>query len=154
MHVIAAKAVCLKEAQEPEFIEYQRHIVSNAKRLAANLSAAGFRLVSGGTDNHLMLVDVFSKGLTGKVAEAALGRAGITVNKNAIPFDQNPPMVASGIRIGTPAVTSRGMRETEMDTIAELIARALAMPDDDAALRAIQGEVEALCRKFPLYPEE
>ena len=153
MHVIAAKAVCLKEALEPDFVEYQRRIVANAKRLATNLSAAGFRLVSGGTDNHLMLVDVFSKGLTGKVAEAALGKAGITVNKNAIPFDQNPPMVASGIRVGTPAITSRGMGETEMDTIAELIARALATPDDEAALRTIREEVEVLCRKFPLYPE-
>jgi len=154
MHVIAAKAVCLREAQEPDFVEYQTRIVANAKRLAANLSAAGFRLVSGGTDNHLMLVDVFSKGLTGKVAEAALGKAGITVNKNAIPFDQNPPMVASGIRVGTPAITSRGMREAEMDTVAELIARALAAPDDEPVLRAIRDEVEALCRKFPLYPEQ
>src|SRR5688572_25334742 len=135
MHVIAGKAVCFKEALEPNFASYQGQIVANAKRLAANLSTAGFRLVSGGTDNHLMLVDVFSKGLTGKVAEAALGKAGITVNKNAIPFDKNPPMVASGIRIGTPAITSRGMRETEMDTIAGLIARALATPDDEAALR-------------------
>jgi len=153
MHVIAAKAVCLKEALEPDFVDYQKQIVVNARRLATNLSAAGFRLVSGGTDNHLMLVDVFSKGLTGKVAEAALGKAGITVNKNAIPFDQNPPMVASGIRIGTPAITSRGMGEMEMDTIAGLIARALATPDDEAALRTIREEVEALCRKFPLYPE-
>ncbi len=153
MHIIAAKAVCLKEAMEPGFAEYQRQIVANAKRLAGALSDAGFRLVSGGTDNHLMLVDVFSKGLTGKVAEAALGKAGITVNKNAIPFDKNPPMVASGIRIGTPAVTSRGMGEPEMDTIAGLIARALATPDDDSALTAVRSEVEALCRKFPLYPE-
>jgi glycine hydroxymethyltransferase len=153
MHIIAAKAVCLNEALEPNFVEYQRQIVANAKRLASNLSAAGFRLVSGGTDNHLMLVDVFSKGLTGKVAEAALGQAGITVNKNAIPFDQNPPMVASGIRIGTPAITSRGMREPEMDAVAELIARALAAPQDDGVLGAVRGEVEALCRKFPLYPE-
>ena len=125
MHIIAAKAVCFKEAAEPAFAEYQRQIVANAKTLAAVLSAAGFRLVSGGTDNHLMLVDVFSKGITGKVAEAALGKAGITVNKNAIPFDQNPPMVASGIRVGTPAVTTRGMREPEMETIGGLIARAL-----------------------------
>jgi glycine hydroxymethyltransferase len=153
MHVIAAKAVCLKEAMEPGFVEYQQQIVANAKRLAAGLSAAGFRLVSGGTDNHLMLVDVFSKGITGKAAEAALGKAGITVNKNAIPFDKNPPMVASGIRIGTPAVTSRGMREPEMDAIAGFIARALAAPDDDAALGAVRTEVEALCRRFPLYPE-
>jgi glycine hydroxymethyltransferase len=153
MHIIAAKAVCLKEAMEPEFAAYQRQIVANASRLASGLSTAGFRLVSGGTDNHLMLVDVFSKGLTGKVAEAALGKAGITVNKNAIPFDQNPPMVASGIRIGTPAITSRGMREPEMDLVAALIARALASPDDDRVLQAVKAEVEALCRKFPLYPE-
>jgi glycine hydroxymethyltransferase len=153
MHVIAAKAVCLKEAMEPGYVEYQRQIVTNAQRLAAALSMAGFRLVSGGTDNHLMLVDVFSKGLTGKVAEAALGKAGITVNKNAIPFDKNPPMVASGIRIGTPAITSRGMGEPEMDAIAELIARALASPDDDGTLAAVRAEVEALCQKFPLYPE-
>jgi glycine hydroxymethyltransferase len=153
MHIVAAKAVCLKEAMEPGFVGYQTQIVANAKRLAAALADAGFRLVSGGTDNHLMLVDVFSKGLTGKVAEAALGRAGITVNKNAIPFDTNPPMVASGIRIGTPAVTSRGMREPEMDVIAALIARALSSPDDLGALAAVRSEVEALCRKFPLYPE-
>ncbi len=153
MHVIAAKAVCFKEAMEPAFVDYQKQIVANAQRLAASLSSAGFRLVSGGTDNHLMLVDVFSRGITGKVAEAALGKAGITVNKNAIPFDKNPPMVASGIRVGTPAITSRGMREPEMDRIAELIARVLASPDDDAVLGRVKVEVEALCRKFPLYPE-
>src|SRR5688500_2544742 len=153
MHIIAAKAVCLKEAMEPGFVEYQQQIVANARRLAAGLADAGFRLVSGGTDNHLMLVDVFSKGLTGKVAEAALGKAGITVNKNAIPFDTNPPMVASGIRIGTPAVTSRGMREPEMDAVAEFIARALASPEDETVLTTVRKEVEALCRKFPLYPE-
>jgi glycine hydroxymethyltransferase len=153
MHIIAAKAVCFKEAMEPGFIDYQRQIVANAQRLARSLSVAGFRLVSGGTDNHLMLVDVFSKGITGKVAEAALGKAGITVNKNAIPFDQNPPMVASGIRIGTPAITSRGMRETEMDLIGEFIGRALAAADDDGVLAAVRVEVEGLCRKFPLYPE-
>src|SRR5215204_5807008 len=130
MHIIAAKAVCFKEALEPGFADYQRQIVKNAQRLAAGLAAAGFRLVSGGTDNHLMLVDVFSKGLTGKVAEAALDKANITVNKNAIPFDKNPPMVASGIRIGTPAITSRGMGEPEMDAIAGLIARVLDAPDD------------------------
>src|SRR5439155_9352810 len=122
VHILAAKAVCLKEAAEPAFAAYQRQIVANAQRLAAALSAAGFRLVSGGTDNHLMLVDVFSKGLTGKVAEAALEKAGITVNKNTIPFDRNPPMVASGIGIGTPAVTLRGWREREMDQIGDFIA--------------------------------
>jgi glycine hydroxymethyltransferase len=153
MHVIAAKAVCFKEALEPGFADYQRQIVRNAQRLASALAASGFRLVSGGTDNHLMLVDVFSKGLTGKVAEAALGKAGITVNKNAIPFDKNPPMVASGIRIGTPAVTSRGMGEPEMDLVAEYITRALAAPEDGAALSSVRSDVEALCRKFPLYPE-
>jgi glycine hydroxymethyltransferase len=153
MHVIAAKAVCLKEAMEPSFRDYQRQIVANAKRLAASIASHGFRLVSGGTDNHLMLVDVFSKGLTGKVAEAALGKAGITVNKNAIPFDRNPPMVASGIRVGTPAVTSRGMREPEMDQIGDFITRTLAAPDDDRALAAVKAEVERLCRRFPLYPD-
>jgi glycine hydroxymethyltransferase len=153
MHVIAAKAVCFKEAAEPAFAEYQRQIVRNATRLAGVLSDAGFRLVSGGTDNHLMLVDVFSRGITGKVAEAALGKAGITVNKNAIPFDQNPPMTASGIRIGTPAITSRGLREAEMDTVGELISRALKTPDDDRALAMVREEVERLCRKFPLYPD-
>jgi glycine hydroxymethyltransferase len=153
MHVIAAKAVCFKEALEPSFVEYQQQIVANAKRLASALSSAGFRLVSGGTDNHLMLVDVFSRGITGKAAEAALGKANITVNKNAIPFDTNPPMVASGIRVGTPAVTSRGMREAEMDAIAEFVTRVLAAPDDDAVLARVKAEVETLCRKFPLYPE-
>jgi glycine hydroxymethyltransferase len=153
MHIIAAKAVCFKEAAEPAFVAYQKQIAVNAGRLAAGLAASGFRLVSGGTDNHLMLVDVFSKGITGKVAEGALGKAGITVNKNAIPFDQNPPMIASGIRVGTPAVTTRGMREAEMDLIADLITRALKTPADDAALGMIRSEVERLCRKFPLYPE-
>jgi glycine hydroxymethyltransferase len=153
MHIIAAKAVCFKEALSPAFRTYQQQIVKNAAQLAAGLAGAGFRLVSGGTDNHLMLVDVFSRGLTGKVAEAALGKAGITVNKNAIPFDKNPPMVASGIRVGTPAVTTRGMREPEMDAIAAFIARALAAPDDEAALTAVRADVEALCRKFPLYPD-
>jgi glycine hydroxymethyltransferase len=152
VHVIAAKAVCLKDALEPAFAIYQRQIVANASRLASSLSSAGFRLVSGGTDNHLMLVDVFSKGITGKAAEAALGKAGMTVNKNTIPFDRNPPMVASGIRIGTPAVTTRGMRECEMDVIADFIVRALKTPDNDRALGMIRTEVEALCQTFPLYP--
>jgi glycine hydroxymethyltransferase len=151
MHIIAAKAVCFKEAQEPSFVDYQRQIVANAARLASALKSHGFRLVSGGTDNHLMLVDTFSKGVTGKAAEAALGKAGITVNKNAIPFDKNPPMVASGIRVGTPAATTRGMGEPEMDLVADLIARALASPDDEAALGTIKKEVERLCENFPLY---
>jgi glycine hydroxymethyltransferase len=153
MHIIAAKAVCFKEAMEPAFAEYQRQIVANAARLASSLSSHGFRLVSGGTDNHLMLVDVFSKGLTGKVAEAALGKAGITVNKNAIPFDQNPPMVASGIRVGTPAVTTRGMREPEMDQIGDFIARVLASPEDERVLGMVKDDVMKLCKRFPLYPE-
>jgi glycine hydroxymethyltransferase len=153
MHVIAAKAVCLKEAMTPDFKSYQQQIVRNAARLAAGLSNAGFRLVSGGTDNHLMLVDVFSRGLTGKVAEAALGRAGITVNKNAIPFDQHPPLVASGIRIGTPAVTTRGLKEADMDVIASLIGRVLSAPDDEAVARAVRDDVLAICRRHPLYPE-
>ena len=153
MHIIAAKAVCLKEAMQSSFAEYQRQIVANAARLASSISSHGFRLVSGGTDNHLMLVDVFSKGLTGKVAEAALGKAGITVNKNAIPFDQNPPMVASGIRVGTPAITTRGMREPEMEQIGDFIARVLASPGDDRVLGMVRDEVERLCRQFPLYPE-
>jgi glycine hydroxymethyltransferase len=153
MHIVAAKAVCFKEAMEPAFKDYQRQTLANAQRLASALSRSGFRLVSGGPDNHLMLVDVFSKGITGKAAEAALGKAGITVNKNAIPFDQNPPMVASGVRIGTPAITTRGMREPEMDQIGELIARVLSAPDDERAIGMVKDEVERLCRKFPLYPE-
>ncbi len=151
MHIIAAKAVCLKEALSPGFCAYQQQIVRNATALAASFTDAGFRLVSGGTDNHLMLVDVFSKGLTGKVAEAALGRAGMTVNKNAIPFDKNPPMVASGIRVGTPAVTTRGLKEPEMAAIGGWFARVLAAPDDAAVAAAVKAEVEALCRRFPLY---
>ena len=153
VHVLAAKAVCFKEAAEPAFRDYQRQVAANARSLAASLSAAGLRLVSGGTDNHLMLVDVFSKGITGRAAELALGKASITVNKNAIPFDQNPPMVASGVRIGTPAVTTRGMRETDMEVVGNLIARVLKTPEDDGSLGMIRNEVEALCRKFPLYPE-
>jgi glycine hydroxymethyltransferase len=153
MHVIAAKAVCFREAASPEFAVYQKQIVKNAARLAKALQSAGFRIVSGGTDNHIVLVDVFSKGHTGKVAEAALGQAGITVNKNAIPFDQNPPMVASGIRLGTPAVTTRGMGEPEMDLIAEFIGRVMASPEDAGALASVKTAVEQLCRKFPLYPE-
>jgi glycine hydroxymethyltransferase len=153
MHIIAAKAVCFKEAASPEFAAYQKQIVRNAARLATALQSSGFRIVSGGTDNHIVLLDVFSKGHTGKVAESALGQAGITVNKNAIPFDQNPPMVASGVRLGTPAVTTRGMGEPEMDLIAEFITRVMASPEDAGALARVKAEVEQLCRKFPLYPE-
>ena len=153
MHIIAAKAVCFKEAAEPAFRDYAKQVVANAATLAKVLSSHGFRLVSGGTDNHLMLVDVFSKGITGKAAEAALGKAEITVNKNAIPFDKNPPMTASGIRVGTPAMTTRGMKEAEMEIIGDLIARVLATPDDDAAIATVKAEVLALCTRFPLYPE-
>ena len=153
MHIIAAKAVCFKEASDPGFAEYQKRVVANAKRLAGSLASSGFRLVSGGTDNHLLLVDVFSKGLTGKVSENALGRAGITVNKNAIPFDENPPMIASGIRLGTPAVTTRGMGEPEMDKIGELITRVLAAPDDDQVATSVRSEIRTLCQEFPLYPD-
>ena len=153
MHIIAAKAVCFKEASDPGFTEYQKRVVANAKRLAGSLASSGFRLVSGGTDNHLLLVDVFSKGLTGKVSENALGRAGITVNKTAIPFDENPPMIASGIRLGTPAVTTRGMGKPEMDKIGELITRVLAAPDDDQVATSVRSEIRTLCQEFPLYPD-
>jgi glycine hydroxymethyltransferase len=152
MHIIAAKAVCFREAMEMSFRAYQAQVAANAKRLAQSLHDEGFRLVSGGTDNHLMLVDVFSKEITGKQAEATLGLAGITVNKNAIPFDKNPPMVASGVRLGTPAVTTRGMTEPEMDRIADLISAALQEPENETALAKIKLEVEELCREFPLYP--
>ncbi len=151
MHSIAAKAVAFKEALAPEFADYQRQIVANAKALAATLSAEGWRLVSGGTDNHLMLVDVFSKGLTGKVAEKALDDAGITVNKNTIPFDTNKPMIASGIRIGTPALTTRGMREPEMEKIGRLISRALGSVENETELAGVKRDVEKLCDRFPLY---
>ena len=153
MHIIAAKAVCFKEAAEPAFKDYARQVVANAATLAAVIASHGFRIVSGGTDNHLMLVDVFSKGITGKVAEAALGKAAITVNKNAIPFDKNPPMTASGIRVGTPAMTTRGMKEAEMEQIGGFIARVLDAPEDDRAITMVKAEVEALCKRFPLYPE-
>ena len=153
MHVIAAKAVCFKEAAEPAFGVYQQQVVANAQRLASSLADGGFRLVSGGTDNHLVLVDVFSQGTTGKTAEAALGRAGITVNKNTIPFDENPPMVASGIRIGTPALTTRGMAEPEMDQVGEFIGRVLAAPEDEQVASMVRSEVEDLCQRFPLYPD-
>ena len=152
VHVIAAKAVCLHEALQPSFKDYQRQILANAQVLAQTLTREGFRLVSGGTDNHLMLVDVFSKGVTGKEAEQALEKANITVNKNAIPFDKNPPMVASGIRVGTPAVTSRGIREREAETIGRLIARVLHAPADAEIQRSVRQAVLELTAKFPLYP--
>jgi glycine hydroxymethyltransferase len=151
MHVIAAKAVAFKEALAPDFADYQRQTVANAKALAATLNGEGWRLVSGGTDNHLMLVDVFSKGLTGKVAEEALDDAGITVNKNTIPFDANKPMVASGIRVGTPALTTRGMKEPEMEEIGRLISRALGSVENETELAAVKRDVQKLCGRFPLY---
>ena len=151
VHVIAAKAVSFREALAPEFKAYQRQIVANAKALAETLTGEGWRLVSGGTDNHLMLIDVFSKGLTGKVAEKALERAGITVNKNTIPYDTNSPMVASGIRVGTPALTTRGMKEAEMKQVGELISRALSAADDDSALADVHRDVRKMCDGFPLY---
>jgi len=152
MHAIAGKAVCLREAAEPSFMAYQRQIVVNARRLADALVQQGFRLVSGGTDTHLIVIDVLSRGLTGRQAEDALGAAGITVNKNAIPFDTKPPFVASGIRVGTPAITTRGMREADMDAIGEFIGRVLAAPDDARVHAAVRSEVEGLCRAFPLHP--
>ncbi len=151
MHIVAAKAVALGEALRPEFKTYAAQIVANAKVLAATLKEAGFRIVSGGTDNHLMLVDVFEKGILGSEAELALGKAGITVNKNTIPYDVNPPLKASGIRIGTPALTTRGMKELEMRLIGAWIAKALEQRGDDGALERIRGEVAELANQFPLY---
>ena len=153
MHVIAAKAVCFKEAMSEEFRAYQRQVVANAKALAAAMAAHGYRIVSGGTDNHLMLVDLTPKQLTGKDAQEALDQAKITVNKNAIPFDPLPPAKASGIRLGTPAVTTRGMREREMEDIAGLIDEALSRRQEPAARQAVARKVAALAGRFPLYPE-
>jgi len=151
VHIIAAKAVAFREALQPEFSGYAHQVVANAKALAAGLQESGWRIVSGGTDNHVMLVDVFSKGMFGSEAELALGKAGITVNKNAIPYDTNPPLKPSGIRIGTPALTTRGMREPEMRLIAQWIGRALDARGDDGALDRIRGEVAELANQFPLY---
>jgi glycine hydroxymethyltransferase len=151
MHIIAAKAVCLKEAAEPGFADYQRQVVANAKALAAAVSKRGFRIVSGGTDNHLFLVDVNCRGLTGSVAQPALDRSGITVNKNSIPFDPLPPLKAGGIRMGTPAVTTRGMREPEMEKIAGWIAEVLDHLGDSATEQRVRGEVAAFAAQFPLY---
>ncbi|QUL98941.1 MAG: serine hydroxymethyltransferase [Candidatus Fermentithermobacillus carboniphilus] len=151
MHIIAAKAVAFKEALEPSFKEYQQQIVKNAKVLAEELMSRGYRLVSGGTDNHLMLVDLTSKGITGKDAETALDKVGITVNKNAIPFDKRKPTVTSGIRIGTPAVTTRGMKEDEMKKIASLIDRTLSSIGDERELEKIAAEVRELTQNFPFY---
>ena len=151
MHVIAAKGVCFKEAMTKEFKGYQRQVVRNAKVLAEKLEGAGFKIVSGGTDNHLILIDLTNKGITGKEAEEILGQAGITVNKNMIPFDQRTPMVTSGIRIGTPIVTTRGMREKEMTLIASFIAEVLDSHSDPAVQKRVAQQAEELCREFPFY---
>jgi glycine hydroxymethyltransferase len=151
MHAVAAKAVSFKEALEPRFKEYQQRVVRNAAALAAGLQERGWRIVSGGTDNHLMLVDVYSKGVTGKVAEKALERAAITINKNTIPFDTQPPLVASGIRLGTPAMTTRGMNEDDMRQIAGFIDRVLSAPEDDKVAAEVREQVGALCDRYPLY---
>ena len=151
MHIIAAKAVALKEAASSEFVEYQRHVVGNASALAKALSDRGLRLVSGGTDNHLMLVDVRNLGLTGKVAEAALDAVGITVNKNAIPFDPENPFTTSGIRLGSPAVTTRGMGKPEMEEIGDIIYQVLVAPDVPEVLDEARQRRQRLCDKFPLY---
>jgi glycine hydroxymethyltransferase len=153
MHIIAAKAVALKEALTEDFKVYQNQIVKNARALAETLAMEGFRLVSGGTDNHLMLVDLTDKGITGRDAQESLDLAGITINKNGIPFDTKGPMVTSGIRIGTPAVTTRGMKEEEMRTIARLIAHVLNDIKDDKRVAEVREQVSALCGKFPLYRE-
>jgi glycine hydroxymethyltransferase len=153
VHIIAAKAVCFREAMQPDFRDYARQVVANAKVLADTLAAEGFRIISGGTDTHLMLVDVFSKGMLGSEAEKALDQAGITVNKNAIPFDVNPPMKPSGIRIGTPALTTRGMKEAEMRQVGRWISEALHRRTDAATLGKIRKQVLELADSFPLYPE-
>ena len=153
VHIMAAKAVCFLEASQPSFREYARQVVANAKVMAETLAADGYRIVSGGTDTHLMLVDVFAKGMLGSEAEKALGEAGITVNKNAIPFDTNPPMKPSGIRIGSPAVTTRGMKEAEMRQISHWIAEALDHRTDAAVLAKIRKQVLGMAEEFPLYAE-
>jgi glycine hydroxymethyltransferase len=152
MHVIAAKAVAFKEALAPEFRAYQQQVIANAQRLASRLiQSHGFQIISGGTDNHLMLVDLRNKGVTGKDVEAALDRSGITVNKNAVPFDDKPPAVTSGIRLGTPMVTTRGMKERDMETIADFIAEVVENIGNEEALRKVCGKVETLCRQYPVY---
>ena len=153
MHVIAAKAVALAEALRPEFRTYQEQVIKNAKHLAAELMGHGFKIVSGGTDNHLMLVDVTVKGTTGKQAEQSLDHAGITVNKNMIPYDPRKPMDPSGIRIGTPALTTRGMKEAEMTQIAKWILQVLSKPTDDDVISRVRGSVRELCESFPAPTE-
>ncbi len=154
MHVIAAKAVAFKLAMSETFKAYQRQVVANAQALAQNLLDAGFRLVSGGTDNHLMLLDLTALEITGKDAEKALENAGITANKNTIPFDPRSPSVTSGIRLGTPSLTTRGMKEPEMAAVAGMIVDVLQHPDDENVLGRVRESVRGLCRRFPLYPED
>ena len=151
MHVIAAKAVALLEALQPEFTTYQKQVLANAQAMSARLAQRGYRIVSGGTDNHLFLVDLSDRAITGKEADAALGRANITVNKNAVPNDPRPPMVTSGLRIGTPAATTRGFKEREVETVAGWIADVLDANGSDAAIERVRGEVLALCARFPVY---
>ncbi len=151
VHVVAAKAICFKEAASDDFKDYIRQVVRNARTLAGRIAARGFRIVSGGTDTHLMLVDVFSKGIDGDRAQSALESAGITVNKNAIPFDENPPMRPSGVRVGTPAVTTRGMGDAEMEAIGDWIAEVLENNEDETVIGRVKSEVSALCERFPLY---
>ena len=151
MHSVAAKAVALKEAMEPAFVDYQKQVLKNAVKLADCLKNAGFRLVSGGTDNHLLLIDLSAKGLTGLQAEASLDLAGITVNKNFIPFDSQSPKVTSGLRLGTPSLTTRGMKEPEMELTAEYIAEVLTAPEDSKRLAGVREKVRGLCERFPLY---
>jgi glycine hydroxymethyltransferase len=153
VHIIAAKAVCFREAMQPEFKVYARQVVANAKVLAETLAAEGYRIISGGTDTHVMLVDVFAKGMLGSEAEKALGEAAITVNKNAIPFDTNPPLKPSGIRVGSPALTTRGMKETEMRQVARWISEALQHRKEADVLAKIRGQVLELAEAFPLYAE-
>jgi glycine hydroxymethyltransferase len=153
VHIVAAKAVCFHEALQPAFKEYVRQVVANAKVLAQKMMDEGFRVISGGTDTHLFLMDVFSKGMLGSEAENALGQAGITVNKNAIPFDTNPPLKPSGIRIGTPALTTRGMKEKEMVQVGAWIAEALNHRNDAQVLARIRRQVHEMADAFPLYPE-
>jgi glycine hydroxymethyltransferase len=153
MHVILAKAVAFGEALQPSFIEYSKQVVKNSKRLAERFIENGYKVTTGGTDNHLILIDLRSKGLTGKKAEDTLGKAGITVNKNMVPYDDQSPMITSGIRIGTPAVTTRGMKEKEMDVIFDFIDRALKNSDNDSELNSVREEVKQFCSKFPIYKE-
>ncbi len=151
MHVLAAKATCFLEAMTPEFVAYQQQVVLNAQAMGETLQKAGYRIVSGGTDTHLVLVDVFSRGLRGREAEKALDEAWITVNKNAIPFDQNPPLNPSGVRLGSPAVTTRGFTQPQMREVAELIAQVLSAPSEESNLATVRKRVAALTEQFPLY---